>query len=175
MYFVGSIVVAKPSGMDTLNEAIETIYLKSIDEYKRIKKQNKFKNRIQFKTSDLFEEKNEYEDDDDEDDEEDYENYRETSSSFDPLNMNRDKKLGHDVEVIISPSTVSVKKTNIIEESILVECRVRYLSFMGISNDVRICGFIVHCIDNTFKCHAFLCDNSSATLCKTIEAACKVN
>ena len=161
--------------MDTLNEAIENIYMKSLEEYKRIKKQNKFKNKNQFKTSDYFEEKNEYEDEDDEDEDDDYENYRENSPSFDPLNTNRDKKLGHDVEVVVSPSTVSVKKINSTDGSYLVECRVRYLSFMGISNDVRICGFIVHCIDNSFKCHAFLCDISSATLCKTIEAACKVN
>lgn len=172
--YLGSIIVSKPSGMDTLNEAIENIYMKSLEEYKRIKKQNKFKNKNQFKTSDYFEEKNEYEDEDDEDEDDDYENYRENSPSFDPLNTNRDKKLGHDVEVVVSPSTVSVKKINSTDGSYLVECRVRYLSFMGISNDVRICGFIVHCIDNSFKCHAFLCDISSATLCKTIEAACKL-
>ncbi len=88
------------------------------------------------------------------------------------LDINSEKKLGIEVEVTISPSTVSIKKYS--NSDLLLECRIRYLCFIGISTDVRLCGFIVHCIDNTFKCHSFLCDNSSGILCKTIEEACKL-
>ena len=36
------------------------------------------------------------------------------------------------------------------------------------------CGIIVHCADNSFKCHVFYCQPSCVQLCKNIEAACKV-
>jgi hypothetical protein len=37
------------------------------------------------------------------------------------------------------------------------------------------CGIIIHCADNSFKCHVFHCLPSCVQLCKNIEAACKVN
>jgi len=37
------------------------------------------------------------------------------------------------------------------------------------------CGFIIHCADNSFKCHVFYCQSSCVQLCKDIEAACKVS
>lgn len=33
----------------------------------------------------------------------------------------------------------------------------------------------MHTAEDKFVCHAFLCEPSSGALCKTIEAACKVN
>lgn len=56
----------------------------------------------------------------------------------------------------------------------IVECRVRYLSFLGIGRDVRRCAFIVHTAQDLFVAHAFHAEPSSGALCKTIEAACKV-
>ena len=61
------------------------------------------------------------------------------------------------------------------DESALCECRVRYLSFLGIGRDVRHCGFIMHTPDDKFIAHVFYCEPSSGALCKTIEAACKVH
>ena len=206
--YLGSSSVPKPSGMVTLNEAIEKIYLNALGEYKRKKKQNKLKNKNVFKLrreNSSDKEIRNSDDDDDDDDEDEELDYRENAFSFDLLDLNREKKLGIDVNIVVSPSTVSVRKLSanikqLVDEDLIFECRVRYLSFMGISNDVRynvkleiffmlfhcfsfkkikyhlrLCGFIVHCIDNTFKCHAFLCENSSSILCKTIEAACKVS
>ena len=144
--------------MDTLNEALEKVYLQSLDVFKRARRQNK---KPKAATSS----------DDDEDYDENYD-YPENAFTFDMLDLNGDKKLGVEAEVVVSPSTVSVRGSQ--GTDMLVECRVRYLSFMGISNDVRLCGFIVHCVDNTFKCHAFLCENSSGNLMKAIEAACRV-
>lgn len=75
--------------------------------------------------------------------------------------------------VHISPSTITVEST--IDRKILVECRVRYLSFLGISkNTVENCGFILQVDENLFEAHCFECEPSSGALCKTIEAACKL-
>lgn len=60
------------------------------------------------------------------------------------------------------------------DDQIIVEARVRYLSFLGIGKNVKNCAFIVHTAQDKFVAHAFRCEPSSGALCKTIEAACKV-
>lgn len=57
----------------------------------------------------------------------------------------------------------------------IVECRVRYLSFLGIGKEVKHCAFIMHTAQDLFMCHVFHSEPSSGVLCKTIEAACKVS
>ena len=55
------------------------------------------------------------------------------------------------------------------------ECRVRYLSFLGIGQqNVKFCAFIMHTAQDQFLAYVFYCEPSSGALCKTIEAACKV-
>lgn len=61
------------------------------------------------------------------------------------------------------------------DDQIIVEARVRYLSFLGIGKNVKNCAFIVHTAQDKFVAHAFRCEPSSGALCKTIEAACKVS
>lgn len=61
------------------------------------------------------------------------------------------------------------------DDRLIAECRVRYLSFLGIGKNVKNCAFIMHTAQDKFICHVFLCEPSSGALCKTIEAACKVN
>lgn len=56
----------------------------------------------------------------------------------------------------------------------MVECRVRYLSFLGIGKNIKQCAFIMHTTQDLFIAHVFECEPSAGTLCKTIEAACKV-
>lgn len=56
----------------------------------------------------------------------------------------------------------------------IVECRVRYLSFLGIGKNIKQCAFIMHTTQDLFIAHVFECEPSAGTLCKTIEAACKV-
>jgi len=165
--YLGSTTVAKPSGMETLNEAIEKVYLKSLKEFKRVKKENRQKNAAS--TSTKIESVN-FSSDDEEDYNDNYD-YPENSFTFDMLDLHKGKSLGVEVKVIVTPSTVIVQDH---EFETCVECRLRYLSFMGISNDVRLSGFIMHCIDNTFKCHVFLSENSSANLMQMIETACRV-
>lgn len=59
-------------------------------------------------------------------------------------------------------------------DRLIAECRVRYLSFLGIGKNVKNCAFIMHTAQDKFICHVFMCEPSSGALCKTIEAACKV-
>lgn len=60
------------------------------------------------------------------------------------------------------------------DDRLLAECRVRYLSFLGIGKNIKHCAFIMHTAQDTFMAHVFYCEPSSGALCKTIEAACKV-
>ncbi|XP_052078808.1 protein Fe65 homolog isoform X2 [Mytilus californianus] len=77
------------------------------------------------------------------------------------------------VNVGIAPSTITITEHK--TEVKLDECRVRFLSFMGIAVDnVRLCGFIIHGPEDQFNCHVFHCEPSAGALCKTIEAACKL-
>ena len=57
----------------------------------------------------------------------------------------------------------------------MAECRVRFLSFMGIAmRNVKLCAYIMHCAQDQYIAHVFHCEPSAGALCKTIEAACKV-
>ncbi|XP_064077881.1 protein Fe65 homolog isoform X4 [Macrobrachium nipponense] len=76
------------------------------------------------------------------------------------------------VAVAIAPSTITI--TNIDDGKQLAECRVRFLSFLGIGRDVKHCAFIMHTAQDQFISYIFHCEPSSGALCKTIEAACKL-
>ncbi|CAF1132289.1 unnamed protein product [Adineta ricciae] len=77
------------------------------------------------------------------------------------------------VIVNISPSSFTISSNNDSKEQLL-DCRIRYLSFLGVGQDPTFCGIIIHCADNSFKCHVFHCLPSCIQLCKNIEAACRV-
>ncbi|CAL1263612.1 unnamed protein product [Larinioides sclopetarius] len=77
------------------------------------------------------------------------------------------------VNVAVAPSTITISEPGD-EGSQLAECRVRFLSFLGIGRNVKHCGFIVHTAQDEFVAHVFYCEPSSGALCKTIEAACKL-
>ncbi|XP_062559371.1 protein Fe65 homolog isoform X1 [Armigeres subalbatus] len=77
------------------------------------------------------------------------------------------------VNVSVAPSMISVN-TSDTEARLLCECRVRYLSFLGIGKNIKNCAFIMHTAQDKFVAHVFHCEPSSGALCKTIEAACKL-
>lgn len=77
------------------------------------------------------------------------------------------------VNVAVAPSTITISEPNE-EGKQIAECRVRFLSFLGIGKNVKHCGFIVHTAQDYFVAHVFHCEPSSGALCKTIEAACKL-
>ena len=73
----------------------------------------------------------------------------------------------------VSPSSVIVENTTTGE--IIVECRIRYLTFMGISRrDIRWCGFIMQNTTNkTFEAQCFECYPTAGYVCDSIQASCK--
>jgi len=75
------------------------------------------------------------------------------------------------VSVSVAPSTVSI---SFLDGREPIECRVRFLSFLGIGSNVQQAAFIMHTAQNTFMCHVFHCEPTAGPLCKTIEAACKL-
>ncbi|CAD6188554.1 unnamed protein product [Caenorhabditis auriculariae] len=74
-------------------------------------------------------------------------------------------------DVSIAPSTIAIVEVNGAQ---IAECRVRYLSFLGIGRDVKHCAFIMHTSSENYMCYVFHVEPSAAAMAKTIEAACKL-
>ena len=74
------------------------------------------------------------------------------------------------VNVGVAPSTITITFTD--SKRSPIDCRVRFLSFLGIGQDMRKCAFIVHTAQDTFIAYSFHCEPHSGPLCKTVEAAC---
>ncbi|CAJ0942615.1 unnamed protein product, partial [Mesorhabditis belari] len=74
-------------------------------------------------------------------------------------------------DVAIAPSSISINEVN---GNQIAQCRVRYLSFLGIGQDVKHCAFIMHTSSENFMCYVFHVEPSAAVMAKTIEAACKL-
>ncbi|CDW58009.1 PID domain containing protein [Trichuris trichiura] len=75
------------------------------------------------------------------------------------------------VDVSIAPSTISITEVG---GNQVAECRVRYLSFLGIGRDVKHCAFIMHMSSENYMCYVFHVEPSAGAMAKTIEAACKL-
>ncbi|XP_064636339.1 amyloid beta precursor protein binding family B member 2-like isoform X3 [Lineus longissimus] len=76
--------------------------------------------------------------------------------------------------VAVAPSTITITEHGKPENQIN-ECRVRFLSFMGIAmHNVKLCSYIMHTAQDAYIAHVFHCEPSAGALCKTIEAACKL-
>ena len=50
----------------------------------------------------------------------------------------------------------------------------RFLSFLGIGENVSNMAFIMHTAQDTFVAHVLQAEPNAGPLCKTIEAACKL-
>jgi len=74
-------------------------------------------------------------------------------------------------DVAIALSTITITE---VDGAQIAQCRVRYLSFLGIGQDVKHCAFIMHTSSENFMCYVFHVEPSAATMAKTIEAACKL-
>ncbi|KAF7668003.1 hypothetical protein LDENG_00036970 [Lucifuga dentata] len=72
----------------------------------------------------------------------------------------------------IADTTVAVIKEKEEEEEALVECRVRFLSFMGVGHDVHTFAFIMDTGNQHFQCHAFWCDPNAGSVSEAVQAAC---
>lgn len=60
-------------------------------------------------------------------------------------------------------------------EAVLCECRVRFLSFMGVGRDVRSFAFIMASAPGAFRCHMVWCEPNAAGLSEALQAACMVS
>ncbi|CAG5103793.1 Similar to feh-1: Protein Fe65 homolog (Caenorhabditis elegans) [Cotesia congregata] len=81
------------------------------------------------------------------------------------------------VNVAVAPSMISILTPN--DEKLITECRVRYLSFLGIGTNVKQCAFIMHTAQDLFIAHIFNCEPSSVKSSKpigspgTVATACR--
>ncbi|XP_054595007.2 amyloid beta precursor protein binding family B member 2 isoform X2 [Nothobranchius furzeri] len=76
------------------------------------------------------------------------------------------------VVLSIADTTVAVIKEKEEEEEVLVECRVRFLSFMGVGRDVHTFAFIMDTGNQHFQCHVFWCDPNAGLVSEAVQAAC---
>ncbi|KAL0175476.1 hypothetical protein M9458_027806, partial [Cirrhinus mrigala] len=51
------------------------------------------------------------------------------------------------------------------EEEVIVECRVRFLSFMGVGRDVHTFAFIMDTGNQHFQCHVFCVSEAVQSAC----------
>ncbi|CAI5783882.1 amyloid-beta A4 precursor protein-binding family B member 2 isoform X1 [Podarcis lilfordi] len=58
------------------------------------------------------------------------------------------------------------------EEEIVVECRVRFLSFMGVGKDIHTFAFIMDTGNQHFECHVFWCEPNAGNVSEAVQAAC---
>lgn len=74
------------------------------------------------------------------------------------------------VTVNVASATVTVLHQQ--TEETLSECRVRFLSFMGVGRDVHTFAFIMAEAPGIFICHMFWCEPNAAHLSEAVQAAC---
>ncbi|XP_053711734.1 amyloid beta precursor protein binding family B member 2-like isoform X2 [Synchiropus splendidus] len=75
------------------------------------------------------------------------------------------------VALNVADATVTISKEQA-EEEVLVECRVRFLSFMGVGHDVHTFAFIMDAGSHRFDCHVFWCEPNAGSVSEAVQAAC---
>ncbi|XP_037232041.1 amyloid-beta A4 precursor protein-binding family B member 1 isoform X2 [Falco rusticolus] len=74
------------------------------------------------------------------------------------------------IVVNVAPATLTIIHEQ--TEAVLCECRVRFLSFMGVGRDVRSFAFIMASAPGAFRCHMVWCEPNAAGLSEALQAAC---
>ncbi|KAJ7995849.1 hypothetical protein DPEC_G00230990 [Dallia pectoralis] len=74
------------------------------------------------------------------------------------------------VTVNVASATLTI--TTAETEDVLSECRVRFLSFMGVGKDIHTFAFIMAEGPGDFICHMFWCEPNAASLSEAVQAAC---
>ncbi|XP_028451487.1 amyloid-beta A4 precursor protein-binding family B member 2 isoform X2 [Perca flavescens] len=75
------------------------------------------------------------------------------------------------VALNVADATVTISKDKD-EEEVLVECRVRFLSFMGVGRNVHTFAFIMDAGGHRFDCHIFWCEPNAGNVSEAVQAAC---
>jgi len=73
------------------------------------------------------------------------------------------------------PLSLSLSLCHQEEEEVLVECRVRFLSFMGVGQDVHTFAFIMDAGGQHYDCHVFWCEPNAGSVSEAVQAACMVS
>ncbi|XP_074085660.1 amyloid beta precursor protein binding family B member 2 isoform X7 [Macrotis lagotis] len=93
------------------------------------------------------------------------------NSAIESLMNSSDKEDWLPVTMNVADATVTViSEKN--EEEILVECRVRFLSFMGVGKDIHTFAFIMDTGNQRFECHVFWCEPNAGNVSEAVQAAC---
>lgn len=61
------------------------------------------------------------------------------------------------------------------DEEVVIECRVRFLSFMGVGRDAHTFAFIMDTGNQHFQCHVFWCDPNAGSVSEAVQTACVVS
>ncbi|XP_052005444.1 amyloid beta precursor protein binding family B member 2-like isoform X2 [Xyrauchen texanus] len=72
----------------------------------------------------------------------------------------------------VADATITVIKEKEEEEEVMVQCRVRFLSFMGVGRDVHTFAFIMDTGNQHFQCHVFWCDPNAGSVSEAVQSAC---
>lgn len=75
------------------------------------------------------------------------------------------------VALNVADATVTISKDED-EEEVLVECRVRFLSFMGVGRNVHTFAFVMDAGGHRFDCHVFWCEPNAGNVSEAVQAAC---
>ncbi|KAM7008797.1 amyloid beta precursor protein binding family B member 2 isoform 2-T2 [Tautogolabrus adspersus] len=75
------------------------------------------------------------------------------------------------VALNVADATVTISKEKD-EEEVLVECRVRFLSFMGVGRDVHTFAFVMDAGGHRFDCHVLWCEPNAGSVSEAVQAAC---
>ncbi|XP_019818199.2 amyloid beta precursor protein binding family B member 2 isoform X2 [Bos indicus] len=93
------------------------------------------------------------------------------NNAIESLMTSSSKEEWPSVNMNVADATVTViSEKN--EEEILVECRVRFLSFMGVGKDVHTFAFIMDTGNQHFECHVFWCEPNAGNVSEAVQAAC---
>ncbi|XP_048220606.1 amyloid beta precursor protein binding family B member 2 isoform X3 [Perognathus longimembris pacificus] len=93
------------------------------------------------------------------------------NSAIENLMTSSSKEDWPSVNMNVADATVTVTGEKN-EEDVLVECRVRFLSFMGVGKDVHTFAFIMDTGNQCFECHVFWCEPNAANVSEAVQAAC---
>ncbi|XP_034390028.1 amyloid-beta A4 precursor protein-binding family B member 2 isoform X4 [Cyclopterus lumpus] len=75
------------------------------------------------------------------------------------------------VALNVADAKVTISKDEA-EEEVLVECRVRFLSFMGVGRNVHTFAFVMDAGCHRFDCHVFWCEPNAGNVSEAVQAAC---
>ncbi|NXM86068.1 APBB2 protein, partial [Oenanthe oenanthe] len=80
------------------------------------------------------------------------------------------------VTMNVADATVTVINERVRQSAcvVMVECRVRFLSFMGVGKDIHTFAFIMDTGNQHFECHVFWCEPNAGNVSEAVQAACMV-